>query len=284
MTSWRRPRRDGDVAMVSPRGSPHLSREVTRRGVLAGAVALPWLVACGPGASRQARPDLQGGTLSSRFWPGQQVHWRLARPAVRATPQPLVIALHGQGGDADWPFDGLQLERHVTATGLALATVDGGDFYWHARRSGIDTSRMVVEDLLPLLGRKGLSTDRIGLIGWSMGGYGALLMASRLGPARVAGVVAASAALWQSYDEAFSVAFDDRADFARHDVFAARPALARLPVRLDCGRDDLFFEANRAFARGLRSAAVTFDPGGHTEDYWTTHAAAQLTWLGKHLR
>jgi len=269
--------------MVSPRGSPPLSRGITRREVLAGAVALPLLVACGAGADEQSRLDLQDGTLSSRFWPGQQVHWRLARPAGRVTPAPLVVALHGQGGDADWPFDGLGLERHVTATGLAVATIDGGDFYWHARRSGVDTGRMVVEDLLPLLSRKGLATDRIGLIGWSMGGYGVLLMASRLGPTRVAGVVAVSAALWQSYDDSFSVAFDDREDFDRHDVFAARPALARIPVRLDCGRDDLFIEANRAFARGLPTAAATFDAGGHTEHYWTALAAAELAWLKTHL-
>ena len=265
--------------MVSPGGSPPLTHGITRRGVLAGAVALPLLVACGAGTDVEPRPDLQDGTFSSRFWPGQQVHWRLARPARRVTPQPLVVALHGQGGDADWPFDGLGLERHVTATGLAVATIDGGDFYWHARRSGIDAGRMVVEDLLPLLSRKGLATDRIGLIGWSMGGYGVLLMASRLGPTRVAGVVAASAALWQSYDDSFSVAFDDREDFDRHDVFAARPALARISVRLDCGRDDLFIEANRAFARGLPTAAATFDAGGHTEHYWTAHAGAQLAWL-----
>jgi pimeloyl-ACP methyl ester carboxylesterase len=194
-----------------------------------------------------------------------------------------VVALHCQGGDADWPFAGVHIDRHVTKTGLAVATVYGGDFYWHARRSGIDTSRMVIEDLLPLLAGKGLATDRIGLIGWSMGGYGALLMATRLGPGRVAGVAAVSAALWQSYDESFPVAFDDREDYVRHDVFAARGKLRGIPVRLDCGRDDVFIKANQAFARGLPGVKATFDGGGHTEEYWTTHAGAQMNWLRNHL-
>ena len=260
-----------------------MSPGITRREVLAGAVALPWLVACGSGAQLQAGLSVEAGTLSSRFWPGHEVRWRLARPgpgSSGAEPQPLVVVLHGQGGDADWPFDGLHIERHVAATGLALATVDGGDFYWHARRSGIDTGRMVVEELLPLLSKKGLSTGRVGLLGWSMGGYGALLLAGTLGPGRVAGVVAVSSALWRSYDESFPVAFDDREDFARNDVFAARGKLLRgIPVRLDCGSEDPFIAANRAFARELPEATVTFSPGGHSEQYWTTHTAAQLTWL-----
>ena len=261
-----------------------MSTVIARRAVLAGVVAAPWLVACSSGADRPAAVDMQEGTFSSRFWPGQEVRWRLARPAHRgsvAAPQPLVVALHCYGGDADWPFDAVHIERHVAPTGLAVATVDGGDFYWHARRSGVDTGRMVVDELLPLLAGKGLATDRIGLIGWSMGGYGALLMASKLGPRRVAGVVAVSAALWESYDDSWSVAFDDHEDFARNDVFEARRKLARIPVRLDCGRDDLFIAANRAFARGLPSAAATFDDGAHTEEYWTAHAGAQMSWLRK---
>jgi pimeloyl-ACP methyl ester carboxylesterase len=190
-----------------------------------------------------------------------------------------VVALHGYGGDADWPFNNAHIERHVVGTGLAVATVDGGNFYWHARRSGIDTSAMVEGDLLPLLAGKGLATERIALIGWSMGGYGALLMASRLGPKRVAGVVASSPALWQSAADSASGAFDDSLDFARNDVFASRRALAGMRVRLDCGRDDPFIVANRAFARGLPSAAATFDAGAHTGQYWTAHARAQMRWL-----
>jgi pimeloyl-ACP methyl ester carboxylesterase len=268
-----------------------VSSRITRRGVLVGVVAVPWLAACSAGVDRPAGVDLQEGTFSSRFWPDQLVRWRLARPSQRlARPsqagsvtaaQPLVVALHGYGEDADWPFSSLHIQRHVARTGLAVAAVDGGSFYWHARRSGIDTSAMVVQDLLPLLRGKGLATSRIALIGWSMGGYGALLMASRLGRRRVAGVVAVSPALWQSPADSAAGAFDDHEDFLRNDVFAARRALAGIPIRLDCGRDDPFIVANRAFARALPSATATFDGGAHTEDYWTPHLATQMDWLSK---
>ncbi len=263
-----------------------MSTDISRRGVLAGAVAMPWLVACSPRIDTPPAVELEDGTLSSRFWPGREVRWRLARPDPRpggSAPQPLVVALHGHGGDADSPFIGVHIERHVASTGLAVASVDGGDFYWHARRSGIDTSRMVIEELLPLLAKRGLATDRVGLIGWSMGGYGALLMATRLGSERVAGVVAASAALWQSPGDSAPGAFDDREDFIRNDVFAARGKLRGIPVRLDCGRDDPFIEANRAFARELPDATVTFDDGDHTEEYWTARAGTQMSWLSNQL-
>lgn len=264
-----------------------MSTGITRRGVLAVALTLPWLVGCGAGTDGPAGVDLLEGTFTSRFWPDRQVRWRLARPAHRstaATLQPLVVALHGYGGDADFPFNDVHIERFVAPSGLAVASVDGGDFYWHARKSGIDTGRMVVQDLLPLLAGKGLATDRIGLIGWSMGGYGALLLASTLGPSRVAGVVAASPALWQSPGDSAPGAFDDREDFARNDVFAARGKLSDIPVRLDCGRDDPFIVATRAFAGGLPSAVATFDDGAHTSEYWTTHAGAQMSWLAERFR
>jgi pimeloyl-ACP methyl ester carboxylesterase len=192
-----------------------------------------------------------------------------------------VVALHGHGGNADWPFDNVHIERHVASTGLAVATIDGGNFYWHARRSGIDPGSMVIHELLPLLAGMGLATSRIALIGWSMGGYGALLLASRLGLSRVAGVAAGSAALWQSPGDSAPGAFDDRADFVRNDVFARRRVLGRMPVRLDCGRDDPFIAANRAFASGLPRAAATFDAGAHTEEYWTAHAGAEMSWLSR---
>jgi poly(3-hydroxybutyrate) depolymerase len=259
---------------------------ITRRGVLLGVLAVPWLTACGRTTEEQPGVNFQRGTFSSKFWPGHDVRWRLARPERRvagSAAQPLVIAFHGYGGDADWPFSSAHVERHVATTGLAVATVDGGDFYWHARKSGVDPSRLVVEVLLPMMGSKGLAIDRVGLIGWSMGGYGALLMATRLGRGRVVGVAAASAALWQSPGDSAAGAFDGRDDFVRNDVFTAQAQgkLRGIPVRLDCGRDDPFIVANRALARELPDAVATFDSGAHTEDYWTAHAGAQMGWLSK---
>lgn len=113
----------------------------------------------------------------------------------------------------------------------------------------------------------------------SMGGFGALLLASDLGPARVTGVVAASAALWRTGAETPAGAYDDREDFDRHSIFGRVDRLAGIPVRLDCGRSDPFVAANRALAEQLPGVEAHFDAGGHEDAWWRTHAAAEMAWL-----
>ena len=116
---------------------------------------------------------------------------------------------------------------------FAVVSVDGGDGYWHRRASGEDSGAMVLTELLPMLAAKGLDTSKVGFIGWSMGGYGALLLGGRLGPARTAAICAVSPALYTSYDKAVAAgAFDSTADFVRYSVFGA-PALSAIPLRVD---------------------------------------------------
>jgi pimeloyl-ACP methyl ester carboxylesterase len=112
-----------------------------------------------------------------------------------------------------------------------------------------------------------------------MGGYGSLLLASQLGPQKVAAVVAESAALWTDAGLSAPGAFDDREDFVRHDVFRRAAILSRIPVRLDCGRSDPFVPGNTAFAKAVPSARLTLDEGGHTTQYWSSHGEAQLRWI-----
>ena len=72
--------------------------------------------------------------------------------------------------------------------------------------------------LLPYLTRNGMDTAKIGLMGWSAGGAGALRLAAELGPEQVGAVVAAS-----------------------HTVSAAQAPLRELvdiPVWLGCGDRD----------------------------------------------
>lgn len=253
---------------------------VIRRTVLGAAAGACALAAAGCGTTGDVVH--RSGTLRSRHWPGQEIHWELARPpgdARNRTLLPPVVVLHGKGGDASQAFRVLHLDDHVAETGLAVAAVYGGDDYWHARRSGVDPGAMVVDDFLPLLAREYGPTDRVAFLGWSMGGYGSLLLASQLGPQRVAAVVAESAALWTSPERSAPGAFDDREDFVAHDVFTRTAQLARIPVRLDCGRSDPFVSANRAFAQALPTARLTVDAGGHTATYWESHGAAQLRWI-----
>jgi S-formylglutathione hydrolase FrmB len=255
-----------------------------RRTLLAGLAGAGVLAASG--CSRDGL-EWYEGELSGGHWPGQSPRWRaVAAPPPEDYPNQLVVVLHGRGANRDAAFDQLGLQDHARANGLVIASVDGGDLYWHARRSGADTGAMVRDELLRVLHRELGTPSRFGLLGWSMGGFGALLLASDLGPERVGAVVAESAALWTEPGDSAPGAFDDREDFEAHDVFDPERlrVLEKIPVRLDCGRSDSFAEANRAFARALPSATLTVDDGGHTGDYWRAHAAVQLRWMAQRLR
>jgi S-formylglutathione hydrolase FrmB len=133
---------------------------------------------------------------------------------------------------------------------------------------------MLVEDLAPLAAERAGVAEPLGLHGWSMGGYGALLAAAeqRL-PVRA--VATSAAALWTSQAEqadAVGDAFDGPDDYAAHDVLGRAGGLAT-PVRLACGRSDPFYSANRALAGALPvptlpEAEPSFPDGCHDERFW----------------
>lgn len=138
---------------------------------------------------------------------------------------------------------------------------------------------MVLEELLPMLADQGLDTSRVGFIGWSMGGYGALLLGSRLGPARTAAICAVSPALWTSAGAAAPGAFDDAEDYRANSVWGL-PALGAIPLRIDCGNSDPFAAATAAFIAQLPSPpAGGFSPGGHDGEFWSSQLPAEISWL-----
>src|SRR6202044_3061649 len=123
-----------------------------------------------------------------------------------------------------------------------VVAVDGGDSYWHRRAGGEEAGSMVLNELIPMLSTMNLDISRVGFIGWSMGGYGAMLLGARLGPARTAGICAVSPALYQSYTASTLGAFDSYDDWTHNTVFGL-PALSSIPLRIDCGNDDRFAPA-----------------------------------------
>lgn len=232
-------------------------------------------------------PSVTPGPVESGRLPSG-ARWSLVFPpgAVRRG-LPVVVLLHGRGGDHSFPVRDLGIDRYLAASGasLVLASVDGGpSSYWHRRASGDDPLRVITSELLPTLTRRGLRTDRLGLLGWSMGGYGALLLASSLGPGRLAAAVASSPALWRSFPDTAAGAFDSAADFQSHDIFTRVSSLERVPLRIDCGRDDPFAPAVNSLRKRLSPApAGGLQPGEHTAGYWRRLLPTQLTFLAAHL-
>ncbi|OOK70206.1 esterase family protein [Mycobacterium kansasii] len=166
-----------------------------------------------------------------------------------------MIALHGKGSDAATVMaggveQGLAQAVNAGLPPFAVVAVDGGGSYWHKRASGEDSGAMVLSELIPLLDTHNLDTSRVAFLGWSMGGYGALLLGGRLGPARTAAICAVSPALWLTAGAAAPGAFDGADDFAANSVFGM-PALGSIPIRVDCGDSDPFYSATKQFIAQL---------------------------------
>jgi enterochelin esterase-like enzyme len=279
----------------------------TRRTVLAGGLGALVTAVAGLGAVQSGllpgrsklpagvptnKPGrLVSGSFVSASRHGRSTAWSVAYPPGHGGERlPVLLTLHGRGGSHRDSFAGLHLDRFLAdavksgSAPFAIASVDGGDHeYWHPRRDS-DPAGMVIDEFLPLLHARGLDTARIGLLGWSMGGYGALYLAGRLGPRRTAVAIAESPAVWHQAGQSVAGAFDDAADFDEHAIFGRLHPLDGIPLRLDCGDADGFAPVTRDLRAALPvTPAGGIEPGGHDVDYWRRQAPAQLRFAASHL-
>ncbi len=237
-----------------------------------------------PAPAPAAAPTMTTGSFVSAARGGVSTNWAIARPPGQTAALRPVIALHGKGSDAATVMaggveQGLAQAVDAGLPPFAVVAVDGGGSYWHRRASGEDAGAMVRDELLPLLADHGLDTARMAFLGWSMGGYGALLLGGRLGPERTAAICAVSPALWLSSGAAAPGAFDGADDFAANSVFGM-PGLAGIPIRVDCGNGDPFYGATREFIAQLPTPpAGGFSSGGHDASFWSAQLPAELTWI-----
>ena len=177
----------------------------------------------------------------------------------------LLVLLHGKGGSPS-QFLSQQFFDTLDALGDRAPVVlllDGGDdSYWHDRAGGKWAS-MLLQEALP-------SSGKIAIGGISMGGYGAILAASR--SRRFCATAVMSPALWTSAGATAPGAFDDAEDYARNDVFTLRPPS---PLWIALGASDPFYGAALAYAT---RAGVTahVSPGGHDSVFWDGHIGALL--------
>jgi pimeloyl-ACP methyl ester carboxylesterase len=237
-----------------------------------------------PAPSAEAAPTMMTGSFVSAARGGVSTNWAIARPPGQTKALRPVIALHGKGSDASTVMaggveQGLAQAVNAGLAPFAVVAVDGGGSYWHKRASGEDAGAMVLNELIPMLDTQRLDTSRVAFLGWSMGGYAALLLGGRLGSARTAAICAVSPALWLSPGAAAPGAFDGADDFAANSVFGM-PALASIPIRVDCGDSDPFYAATKQFIAQLPNPpAGGFSPGGHNAEFWSSQLPAELTWM-----
>ena len=291
--------------------------ELVQDGTLPGKYQLDKILgACGgdPGVPAVTAGPVSTTQFYSRYRK-RTVRMIVMRPPGEHGPLPAAIALHGAGGDAQSSVSMgypqyLAVAVAAGAPPFAVVAVDGGaSTYWHRRADGDDPLGMITGEVLPRLRSQGYRVGAIGVIGWSMGGYGALLLASQLGPAQsktasgmsgsggrysgpvpaIAAVTAASPAIFASYPAAVganSASFDSTADFAANDLRSPSrlAVLRRLSVRIDCGSDDPLAPQNTLLRHDLGNPPGAIANGCHNPAFWHRNLPAELLFLATHLR
>jgi enterochelin esterase-like enzyme len=273
--------------------------ELISHGVLPGQQELDQL----DGDCSVASPPLHfsgiGRSVSGSFHSKARrrtVGYTIAWPpgAEFGTPLPLVIMLHGEGANHSNALTGMTPGQAVALEvdgrplpRMAMVTVDGGQGYWNPH-PGDNPMEMIVSELIPMCQRVNLGErpQKIGTMGISMGGYGALLLAEK-NPDLIGAVAAISPAIWTRYGQAEGVnsgAYASGADFAEDDAVTHAGALTQTPVRVASGNDDPFHPGVVALVQALpASAQISFSQGCHTASFFTAQEPPSLQFLGNHL-
>lgn len=271
-------------------------------------VPSPRLVLAAPGPSFS-------GTFYSRAR-RRQVGYTLAYPPGHqpGSELPLIVVLHAFGGSHLRPLTGMSLAQALALRvdgrplpPMAMVAADGGGGYWNSH-PGDDPLGMVIDELIPRCQRRGLGRQpralgqqpralgqqpkghglpgKIGTMGISMGGYGAILLAEKH-PALISAVAAIGPAIWTSYAQARATnpgAYASAAAFAAADAVTHAPALAGVAVRVGSGLSDPFRPGVEALVGALPPGAVVdISHGCHSDPFFLAQEPPSLAFLGRHL-
>ena len=223
----------------------------------------------------------RNGAFRSRYMHGP-VHWTVSHPKGAEPLQGTIFCLHGKGTNNGtnqrFAFDAVHVPDAAAYLGLrvAVAGVDGGaDSYWHPRHNGTDALAMLLEEFVPMV-RTMVGDLPQALMGWSMGGYGALLAAERARNQFVA-VAPASPAIWLTPGATAPGAFDNPADFYANNVFDQLSKLTGMAIAVACGTSDPFYATTRDLVAHMSYPhSDFFGPGFHDATYWASVAPDQL--------
>jgi enterochelin esterase-like enzyme len=273
--------------------------ELVAHGVLPGKAYLDQV----DGACSLAPPTLDiapvGPSASGSFYSrarARRVGYTLAYPPGHAPGDELslVVMLHGFGDNHASALVGLTPAQALALrvggeplAPMALVTVDGGDGYWNPH-PGDDPLAMVLDELIPMCQRRGLGVAprRVGLMGISMGGYGALAIAERR-RGLASAVAAISPAVWTTYAQARAAnagAFASRSAFAAGDVIEHAAALDGTALRVAVGVDDPFYPDVQELTRALPASAVVVQGAGcHSDPFFLEQEPPSLAFLAAHL-
>jgi predicted peptidase len=273
--------------------------ELVNHGVLPGKATLDRI----DGACVVPAPQLSfapvGPSFSGSFYSAARrrpVGFTLAYPPGHrpGSKLPLIVALHAFGGNHDKVLTGMSLAKAVALRPwlrplppMAIIAADGGNGYWNPHPDD-DPLGMIINELIPRCQKKGLGrgSKKIGTLGISMGGFGALLVAEKY-PELIGAAAAIGPAVWTSYAQARAVnpgAYTSASAFAAADAVTHARALADVAVRVASGTDDPFHPGVEALVKALPAhAVVDISAGCHTGQFFLAQEPPSLAFLGAHL-
>jgi predicted esterase len=241
------------------------------------AVAGAWRARAGGSGPAPVMPSAPPGDerLEQRYSAarGREVDFYTAVPAGHGDGRglPVCLVLHG-GSKRPADFAALGLGRFLTdavrrgAPPFVLAGATGDRLAW--RPDGRDDPQRMVRDEIPdWCAARGFDTGRLAAWGWSLGGYGALLLAGTY-PGFVRSAAAFSPAVRPG-----------------DAVFRDVQRLSGTPVGLWCGRDDDLYDNVTALHRALPAAPAAggYRAGRHNFGYWSTVIPEAFAFTGARL-
>lgn len=198
---------------------------------------------------------------------------------------PMVIMLHGYGGDFHQFPQLLDLQNYADAYGFLIVTPDGFKDSWYFNApspSQMQWESFFIKDLYPtLLEKYAVDSSKIFITGLSMGGHGAMYLFLRHSGLFCA-AASSSGVLDLNYSgQKYHSLSNILGEYQSHkDVFSQYSPINQLDsikfspkkIFIDCGNKDHLLEANRKFYDKCTALFIDAEflqmSGRHNRAYW----------------
>ena len=207
---------------------------------------------------------------------------------------PVLYLLHGSGHDWHSVLREVRPQEHIALLGRAILVVPDGDQAWWLDSPVSPDSRYgsYLLELVEFLDRRYRTIARRaarGICGFSMGGYGAMLLAGQypalFGTASSLLGILDIAQVFPDYHHLRLLLGPDRDTWQRFNPVNWAQNLSHTALQFCSAEDAPERGQNEAFAAALRSLQIPFEysvyPGGHDADFVQEHIGA---YFGFHRR
>ncbi len=213
---------------------------------------------------------------------------------------PVVYLLHGYSGNhQQWVKDAPQLQQKANELNMILVCPDGGYNSWYID-SPVDTTvkyeTFIIRELVPHIDanfRTIAKRAARAITGLSMGGHGALYLASRNQDVfGYAGSICGGVDIrpFPNNWDMKKILGEQSSNMKNWDAYTVinvieQVAPGKLGLIIDCGLGDFFLDVNRKLHQKLMDRKIDHDyterPGAHNRAYWNNSIDYQLLFFRK---